>query len=807
MFRNNLKITLRTIRKYRSYSIINIAGLAIGMAVFMLILLYVQNELAYDRFHERAKRIQRVAIDLSFMGQEYATATTAPPTAAALINEFPEVEQAVRLDITGPVLISYDDQRFYEERFMWADSNVFDVFSFPFIKGHPKKALAQPNTVVVTEATAKKYFGDADPMGKVLRFNNNTNYEVTGVLQDTPNNSQFEFDLLASFVSLKAANEQVWLNMSCYTYLLLRDGNQPADLEAKLPQLTTKYIFPQLQQMMGEEMYEKTAAAGLRWDLYLETFTDIYLHSTLDDQIGATGNVRYLYVFSSIAAFILVIACINFMNLATARSTKRAKEIGLRKVMGSGRRQLIRQFLLESVLMSFAALMVALVLIHLALPGFSNMAGKPLVLDGRSIVFLFGISLVTGLVAGVYPAFSLSHYQPVDVLKGNVRGGDSRSLFRSSLVVFQFVVSIILLIGTVIVYKQLHYMRNKDLGFTDEQVVVIPIKNEETKHHFDSIQDELTRNSDVMHVAGSNGLPGRAYYNTIFRKEGVPDDESFTALQLNVTHDFAKTLELRMLAGRDFSRAYATDTDAIIINEATARQAGWDVETAIGKRLVRPGADRDGNEFGGHTIIGVLQDFHFESLHQSIRPVIMGLDPQNINTISVRIRPDNIPTTLTLLEKQHQAYEPSHPFSYYFLDEDFGRLYEQDRKFGRICGSFTLLAILIACLGLFGLASFITEQRTKEIGVRKVLGASVGGIVVLLSREYFYLVSIAAVIAFPIAYYAMSRWIEAFAYRTSLSWGIFVLAGLATLLVAWLTVGYRSIRAAVADPVKSLRYE
>jgi len=806
MIKNYLKVTFRNIGKYKAYSLINIAGLAIGLAACVLILLYVQDELSFDTYHEQGDQIYRVILDAAVMDQTIVTTNTSAPMAAVLIEEYPEVLNSTRFNEAGRVLISYEEHRFYEERFYWADSTVFDIFTFPLVKGNPATALTQPNTVVISEEMAQKYFGEEEPVGKQLRYDNRVDYEITGVFQNLLHNSHFTFDFLASFVTQPRAASPVWVSNSFYTYILLQEGYNPSDLEAKFPDLVAKYVAPQIEQAIGQS-FDAALEAGLRWGFYLENLPDIYLHSNASDQIERTGDIRYIYILSAIALFILLIACINFMNLSTARSSNRAKEVGLRKVMGSERTQLIWQFLGESILMALLALVFALILIWLVLPTFNNVADKMLMFGLNSVLSMIGFALIVGLLSGMYPAFVLSGFQPVSVLKGTFRSGAKHSWFRSILVVTQFTISIALLVGTGIVFQQLRFMQNKDLGFEKEQVVILPLETAEAQRAFDAFRSEITQHTGVVNAAASTGLPGHIHNNTAFRQEGARDEDVFLAAQLSATYDYIETLDIEMVVGRDFSRDFSTDSAAVVVNESAVTQMGWEPEEAVGKSLTLVGSGDDGDPDFVAEIIGVMKDFHFVSLHEEIYPMVITFSGEGGFYLPVRLKPENISETLAFLEEKWQAFEPAHPYRYYFLDEDFGRFYEQEERLGQIFGYFTALAIFIACLGLFGLASFITEQRTKEIGVRKVLGASIPGIVVMLSKEFTKLVLIASVIAFPIAFYAMNRWLQDFAYKIDIRVGVFLLAGFLALLIACLTVSYQSIRAAVANPIKSLRYE
>ncbi len=808
MFKNHLKIALRHLLKYKAYTFLNVAGLAIGLTCCALIMLYVRDELSYDLFHENADRIYRVILDAGIGGTFVRTATTAAPLAATLVQEFPEVAHATRFWQSQRVLISYEDRRFYEE-FNWTDSTVFAMLSFPLVQGDAKTALAQPNALVISTAMAQKYFGNENPMGKVLRYDNRVDYKVTGVMKNIPSQSHFRFDFLGSMLSQPEGNSTRWVSNSFYTYILLRPGATPAQLESKFPALIKKYVAPQLQQALGKS-FDEAIAAGAKWDYELQALPDIYLHSNTQHEIGVTSDAKYAYILTAIAVFVLLIACINFMNLATARSANRAKEVGMRKVLGSFRGQLVKQFLSESVLLALLALLIALASIDLLLPMFNNIAGKELSLRFNAglpfIIGLLGVTLGVGLLAGIYPALVLSGFQPVAVLKGSLRAGAKNPRLRSVLVIAQFSISIVLLIGTGVVFQQLEFMRNKRLGFKQEQVVVLPIETGMAQQRFSAFREELLAHPKVVGVAASDVVPGRFEGDDAFRPEGAPQEVAYPLERLRVSHDFLQTLEMEIATGRGFSREFVTDTsEAVMINETAARRMGMTPENAVGKRLIEIGVTSD--ETITRTIIGVVKDFHFESMHREIKPVVIFMQANRLWRVSVRIRPENMPATIAFLQEKWQAFEPGYPWRYFFLDEDFGRLFQNEERQAKIFGNFTILAIVIACLGLFGLASFIAEQRTKEIGVRKVLGASVQGIVMLLSRDFTKLVGIAFLIAAPVAYFAMQHWLQDFVYRTELQPLIFILAGVLALLIAWLTVGYQAIKAALTNPVEALRYE
>ena len=806
MLRNYLRITVRNLKRHKGYSFINIVGLATGLAAFVLISLFVRNELSYDRQHENGENLYRVFLSADVMGQSMETTNTPAPMAATLVDEFPEIVDAIRIDDFSPILVQYDDRQFYEAEFFLADSTYFDMFTAPLSAGDAKTVLNRPNTIVITEEIAHKYFGDEDPIGKVLRVDNNIDYEITGIMQPIPNQSHFKPDLLGSFVTSSDADSPVWVNNSWSTYLLLAFGTDPSSLESKFPAIVTKYVGPDIERITGQS-YEEAVKAGLRYEFLLENVKDIYLHSKATDQIGPTGDIQYVYIMSAIGLFVLLIACINFMNLSTARATNRAREVGLRKVMGSDRKRLIYQFLGESFTMAGISMLLAIGLIFLALPVFNATAGTSLVASPLLFATLFAVTIVTGLAAGVYPAFVLSGYKPVTVLQGSFSSSSKGSRLRSTLVVFQFAISISLLIGTGIVMKQLSFIQDRDVGFDKEQVVVLPLESDAGRRGFESFRNEIIQFTGVLDVAGSSGLPGpgHIHQNTAFLGETDRMEDIFLAFLVEVSHEYVSTLGLEILHGRDFSREMTSDREGFLVNEEVLRELGLEPENAVGSTISQVGGNDDDSNRTAE-IIGVFADAHFESIHQSISPLVIGMRDW-WRYIPVRMSANQTVETLAFLEEKWTVLEPEFPFRYYFMDEDYQLYYEQERRLGQIYSYFTGLAIFIACLGLFGLASFITVQRSKEIGVRKVLGASVTSVVFLLSRQFTRLVLLSCVVAFPIAYFAMRSWLQEFAYSTTIGWEIFVIAGVMSLAIAWLTVGFQSVRAAIADPVKALHHE
>ncbi|MGH7598070.1 MAG: ABC transporter permease [bacterium] len=801
MLKNYLKIAARNLLKHKAYSFINIAGLAMGMTCCILILLYVQHELSYDRFHRQADRIYRI-----FWQSGNPQTRTPHPMAQAMVKDFAEVESAVSLSpVWGPGLtrpkfaVRYGDQRFEEKEVFSADSTFFEVFSFPLLKGDPKSALRSPASLVITERIAKKYFGEEEPMGKVLTINNSVDLKVTGVMQDIPANSHLHFDFLISYVLLKmreTGSYYEWEDFGHYNYIKLAPHADPKILAAKIPDWFLKY-----NDWSAEDAAElKSGQVGFR----LQPITDIHLHSHLKWELAPNSDMAYIYLFSATAVFILLIACINFMNLSTARSATRAREVGMRKVLGAFRRQLIGQFLGESMLLSVLALLLSLAAIELLLPLFNALSGRELAISYREnpqlLIGVLGIALLVGVISGSYPAFFLSAFQPAKVFKNTSKLGAKSARFRQVLVVAQFAISIALIAGTGIVAAQLDFLRNKKLGFDKDQVVVIPIKDGSLRNKYEAIKVELLQVSGVLHASAVSNVPGGRFNQNPIQWQSEEDQQSVS--QVRVDHDFFATLGVEMAAGRSFDRNLPTDIDsAFILNETAARLFDWD--TAVGKMVTW--FDDDDTRRGA--IIGVAKDFHFQSLHQKIEPLLFHVLPSGFNYMLVKVGANDISATLAGLEKKWASFDPNRSFEYSFLDDDFDALYRAEEKMQAIFGNFTLLAVVIACLGLFGLASFTIQQRTKEIGVRKVLGASVSQIVMILSKEFTRLVLIAFVVACPLAYLAMNGWLQNFAYRAEISLNIFLLAGALGLVIAWLTVSYQALKAALANPVEALRYE
>jgi putative ABC transport system permease protein len=803
MIKNYLKIACRNIAKNKAFSVINILGLAIGMAVCFVIVLYVQHELSYDRFNKNADRIVRVVFKASVNGGKIDESNVMPPVAAALKADYPEVEMATRLHQDGRPTIVYNNKTFRDGQAAFVDGNFFDVFSIQFIQGDAATALMQPNSVVLTSTIAEKYFGNTDPMGKTITYNNTGLFKVTGIIAPIPTNAHFHFDIFGSMSTINQANDPSWLTSSFFTYVLLRKGYDYKKLEAKMPGMVEKYMGPQILQSMGISLAQ-FRSKGNQLGFVLQPLTAIHLYSHTSSEFEPGGDIKYIYIFSAIAVFMLLIASINFINLSTAGASKRAKETGIRKVLGSGKLQLIKQFLLESLLVTALALVMAALLVQLSLPFFNELAGKQLAFGGqlKTWCLLLAMGLLVGLLAGIYPAFFLSSFAPIATLKGRFRASTGSMGLRSGLVVFQFFISVSLITGTFVVYRQMNYIQNKKLGYSKEQLMVVNNSwalgaNEK------NFKAMLLQNPAVESVTVSGYKPAGPTNsnNSLVYPEGHQNDLT-RAVRYGVDEQYIPTLGIAIAAGRNFSTQMATDSTAIIVNEAAAAVFGWG-NNAVGKSVVWVSGD-EGRKVSYH-IIGIVKDFHFKSLHDAIAPLLMVMEPGS--GLIVKVKTAQVAGLLQTMKAQWAGFKTEEPFSYAFMDELYIAEYIAEQKTSRILQVFAVLTIFVACMGLFGLATYTAEQRSKEIGIRKVLGASVSQVTQMLSKEFMKLVLLGCVLAFPLSWWAMHTWLQDFAYRTTLSWWIFIAAGAAAMLIALLTVCVKAIRAALANPVVSLRSE
>lgn len=790
MLYNYLKIAFRSLRRHKGFSLINIAGLSIGMACSILILLWVQDELSYDRFHKDVDNLYRITASLPELNLDAAVSSA--PIAEAIQAGIPAIAQTVRLSSTHKELMQVGDVMFEEKGIMFADSTFLEMFSYSLVAGDRNEAFRNPEGILLTESIAKKYFGNEDPMGKTIRKNHKEDFTVTGVLTDIPSNSHLQFDFVQPMAFLARTEddlkERKWDNFNYYTYIRL---DKKADAS---PEALTK-IADQITAIY------KANEPHLKVVFHVQQLTDIHLRSKFMADVPGHGNIQYVYIFIVVAIFILAVACINFMNLATARSARRAKEVGLRKAAGALRFQLIRQFLAESSLISLIALVLAVLIVLVALPSFNNLAGKQLainLLNGKIVLGLIGITLITGLLAGSYPALFLSGFMPAAVLKGNLKTGAASSVFRNTMVVMQFSVSIILLVGTAAVYKQLKFIQSRSLGFDKENLVYVPMTGD-LWSKYQTLRSSLEQNTHTEHFTVVSDLPTNLTNGTV-SVEWDGKDPNTQPLFCNIAIDenFIDVFKINLLNGRGFSKDFKADTTNYLVNEKALKTMGMDVETAVGKSLTLWG--RKG------VIIGVVKDFNFKPIQQPIEPLILRLNTWG-GTAVIRTGAGKTEVTLRALEQICQTLNPAYPFSYNFIDQDIDNLYKAEQRLGGLFNIFAVLAIFISCLGLYGLSAFLAERRTKELGVRKVLGASVTHLVYLLLATFTKPVLVAMVIAAPLAWYAMSRWLEGFAFHITLDWTIFVFAFATSLCIAWVTVSYESVKAALTSPAKSLKDE
>lgn len=808
MIKNYIKTAFRGLQKNKGFTAINILGLALGLATCLLIILYVVDELSYDRYNTKADRIYRVNEDLKLGDNSVKYAVCMPPLAKTLKTEYPYVENTVRLKNAGSWHVKKGNSNILENRLVYADSSLFDVFTLPMIEGSPSSALTEPNSVVITESTAKKYFNSINAVGKTLVLNDNTPFKVTGVIHDVPKQSHFNFDFFLSMSTWPDSRSNEWLRSDYNTYVLLKNSTDAEKLAASFPELLRKFSGAQMQadMNMSIDAFEKS---GSFFRMNLIPLTDIHLKSSLSGELGPNGTTQYIYIFSAIAIFILLIACVNFMNLSTARSSNRAREVGVRKVLGSDRKHLIAQFLTESVLVTFVATLLAFTAALFLLPLFNQLSGKELAINSQSLVWiipsLLFISLFVGAIAGSYPAFYLSAFQPVDVLKGKLAAGFKGGRLRSFLVVFQFSISIFLIIGTLVIYNQLNYIQTKNLGYNRNQVLIVQNVFELNKQA-KIFKQEVKEISGVMNATMTGFLPTSNWKSTaIYYKDATLDQKkSLFPQSWEIDADYVKTLDMKMVAGRSFSKDMPTDSTGIILNESAAKFLGFN---DVNKILYRSqGGKNTLDNVKQYHVVGIVKDFNFSSLRESIGPVVMTLG-ENTGALSVKVDTKNLSALLSQIKDRWKELSPNVQINYSFMDQEFDASYRTEQRTGQIFIVFTSLAIVIACLGLFGLAAYAAEQRTKEIGIRKVLGASVSAIAGMLSKDFIKLVFISILIASPLAWYLMNKWLQDFAYRINIQWWVLVLAGMAALCIAVITVSFQSIKAAIANPVDSLKNE
>jgi putative ABC transport system permease protein len=805
MLRNYIKIAFRNLFRNKLYSMINLLGLAIGMAACLMIFLWVQDELSYDRFHQKAERIFRVERKFDFRDMHGQAPVTSGPYGPALVADYPEIENFVRLDREE---LSIKDHRniFRKQSLIFADNSIFDVFDFRLEEGASQAALVQPNSIVLTRENALKFLGTEDAVGKSLTLDWNgdlTDFRITGILEKVPHNSHVHFDMLASLSTYPDERLSPWFNNFLYTYVLLKGGVSAQDLQKKLPALMTKYMAADFIAVVGTD-----ADINEVFQLKLYPLLDIHLQPSEQFEIEPQGSLTSVYIFSAIALLILVIACINFMNLSTARANKRAREVGIRKTVGAVKRQLWGQFVGESILLALIALILAVLLIRLFTPFFNSLANKSLsvtqLFHSGNWLILIGITLITGLLAGLYPAFYLTAFHPARVLKGSVLSGTGKSAFRRGMAVIQFVISITLIIGTLIIFRQMEYVQNRSLGFDKENVVLIPAESKTIRKNIEAFRNALTQDTRIKSVAVSSNTPGSPMFSdTVFKRND--SDDIFSIIFVATDYEFVDTYGLNVIQGRNFSKDFSTDIQgAVILNQAAVKEIGYTPEEAVGKKLLRY---RSATEFVESTIVGVVEDFHFKSLHRIIEPFLLMLSTDYFDTISVRVKPGDVRRTIDFIQKEWEETYPGEQFEFNFLDRRIDLLYESERKIRNIFLIFSILSIFVACLGLFGLAAFTAEERTKEIGVRKVLGASTGNILFLLSKEFAKWVLMANIVAWPVGYFMMSRWLQNFAFKIDVDLWPFLLSAVLALIIALLTVSYQSIKASLTNPVDCLRYE
>ncbi len=808
MIRHFILAAFRNAMRQKTYTLINVLGLAGGITCCLLLLLFVQFEFSYDKFNEKADRIYRVALERFYPDRVRLWGTTMPILAETMPREFPEVSQSFRLlgsfGNNRKFRFAYNDKVLLETEIMAADSNFFNIFSIPLINGDPNTALVNPQSVILTEETARKYFGDEDPVGKTLIFEGNLNLTVTGVCIDIPENSHFHFKFLFSLSTTGVTRAQTWIaGWSVFNYVVLHETADPKALEEKMQMLIEKYFWPELEEDDVRSIEEFTAA-GNGYRFFLQPLTDIHLKSHNDQEIEANGNITYVYMFAFVAFFILLIACINFMNLTTARSANRSKEIGVRKAFGSVRRQLVLQFLTESIFLSFVSLFLGLGLIYPLLPLFNTIAGHTysftFFADFFVIAGLITFALLVGIISGSYPAFLLSAFKPVNVLSGSLKQGVKGGALRNCLVIFQFTASVILIVGTLVVKEQIDYMLNKELGYDKEHVIVVENAMALGDQRLDAFKDELLTHTNVVSATGSFSYPGQAFDGLVHGAIGSSMEDRASIGNVFGDYEYIKTLGIEILEGRDFSRDLASDSSAVLLNETAVERLR--LADPVGTQLIGD------NTVPSFNIIGVVKDFHFMPLHNEITPVMFRLNRFNrAGFLSVRVKPENYSETISFIENKWNEFTGGTPFYFNYLDENIALSYETEEKIGQIAGMFSLVAIFISCLGLFGLSAFTSEQRSKEIGIRKVLGATVPGVVTLLSKEYAKLLTVSFLVAFPSSYFLMDRWLDNFAYTSKLSVTVFLIAGILTLVIAMLTISFQTVRSAIANPVDSIRHE
>lgn len=790
MFRNLLKTSVRYIRKHAGYSLLNVLGLTLGITSALFLIIYVSDELSYDRYHEKAERIFRVSSTITETDDQFTWNVAQIPFGPQVARDYPEVESFTRFINMPRAAYKFEDKEYIEEDFFYADSTVFDIFTYKVVKGEVKSAVRDPNKIVLTETAAGRYFGESDPIGKILTEGTNT-YEVTGVIEDVPTNSHFRFEALAARNNLPKELGS-WGNFGVFSYLLLPEGLDPTAFETKI------------QGMYDAHMKSIFGPLNINIEYILEPIIKIHLYSTNANEPEPTGSISYVYIFAIVAVFLLLIAAMNYMNLATARSTRRAREVGLRKVVGSRRSLLIMQFLTESVLLTVLSLILSIVFLLILLPRFNTLAGKSfdigILTSPVVLISVLMVIIVAGIIGGSYPAFVLSGFSPGTVLKGEITQGSAGALFRKILVIIQFTISVAMIVCTMVVFRQLNFLKEKDQGFNQENVLSLQLNNRQMINKYPVLKQQLLENEDIKFVTSTNTAMGEGSAKVIFNME---TDQGMAQRGINfavVDHDFIDALEIKIVEGRDFRQDMPSDTlTGVVVNETLAKRMAW--SEPIGKKVELG----DGNAINAR-VIGVMADYHQTGMYNEIESLMLVYRELN-NIVYVKLSGNNMEQTLSFIESTWKEVLPDQPYSYSFLKERFNRQFEADEKRGLIFTIFTILAILIACLGLYGLASYMVEQRTKEVGIRKVFGASEGVVVRLISKDFLILVGISILIALPVAYYFMSNWLENYIYRTNIGIPLLVLAALLTVAITFITISYKAYQAALTNPASSIRTE
>lgn len=803
MWLNYLKIAFRNVLKHKLTAAINIVGLSIGLASFILILMYVQDELSYDRYHEDADRIYRLISKHDFEGVGEDAASAPFPVGPTLLSEYPAmIEQTVRVfNFQAPrSLIQLGEKSFNEKKLFFADSNFFNLFNYEFLYGNPETALNESFAVVITKETAKKYFANENPMGKTLRYENRFDLKVTGVIEKVPSNSHFRWDMMASMASVKTMYRgrlpQTWVWNPCWTYIKLKEGITPENVEADFPHFIDKYFYDAMKESIT---------------LYLQPLTKIHLHSRLDYEIEPNGNITYVIILSAIAVFLLLIAIINFMNLSTATSSRRAREIGMKKVVGAEKSQLVKQFLGEAILMSFFALLLSLLLVEFGINWFNSLSDKSLsiqqLLEPEFVLFLLFLGLITGLLSGLYPALYLSSFQPLKVLKGQFAGGARSGKARKILVTVQFTISIGLIISTLLAFDQLSFLQNADLGFNKSSVIFVPVNRTPIVPKYEAFKHDLEKHSAILSVTALDDIFGVAHNTHEFRPEGFPEDKWKFYPALVIQHDFLKTFEIPIVAGRDYSSENKTDpVDAILINEAMVKHLGWGSnENALGKKFK--------SLAGEERVVGVFKDFNATSLHQGSTPFVLNIKEEErvngffLRYIAIRVAEGSIQQAIEIIENTFHQFAPGRPFEFSFLSDELNKQYKEEERLSRFSLALTALIIIVAGMGLFGLVSYMIGQRRREISIRLTLGAGLHHMLALFFKEYLIIIAVANLIAWPLSWLMLDSWLDNFAYRTNINLTYFLLAALVTMMLTLIIISWRTIAAMINNPMHALRSE